>query len=54
MGWAHTLSETSFTASSLGCHLCYNGLPPLLERTEFFPVLGFGACDPFHLDSSSL
>ena len=54
MGWAHTLSETSFTASSLGCRLCYNGLPPLLERTEFFPVLGFGACDPFHLDSSSL
>ena len=54
MGRAHTLSETSFTASSLGCRLCYTGLPLLLECTKFFPVLGFGACDPFHLDSSSL
>ena len=54
MGRAHTLSETSFTASSLGCRLCYAGLPLLLECTKFFPVLGFGACDPFHLDYSSL
>lgn len=54
MGWTHTLSETSFTASSLGHRLCYTGLPLLPEWTEFFPVLGFGACDPFHVDSSSL